>query len=122
MNKLLRLLLLCLCFYSALSVAHEEHNDALLLLIKYKLDIKALQQNYPLQNTDEQKQNLQQQTQLFIKAMDYLTGYVAIPESRYPDTTTYAGSLQSRAALLQDYQLLLAAHLQQMAVLKPALE
>lgn len=122
MNKLLRPLLLCLCFYSALSGAHEDHNDALLLLIKYKLDIKTLQQNYPVQNTDEQKQNLQKQTHLLNKAMNYLQSYVAIPQSRYPDTKTYAGSLQSRAALLQDYQLLLAAHLQQMAALKPALE
>lgn len=113
MNKLLRPLLLCLCFYSALSVAHEDHNDALLMLIKYKLDIKNLQTAYPQNTANEQPENLQQQAQLLNKAMDYLQSYVAIPANRYPDTTTYAGSLQSRAALLQDYQLLLATHLQQ---------
>lgn len=112
MNKL-RTLLLTVLLASPLCFAHEDHNDALLMLIKYKLDIKNLQTAYPQNPAGEQAGNLQQQAQLLNKAMDYLQSYVAIPANRYPDTATYAGSLQSRAALLQDYQLLLATHLQQ---------
>lgn len=121
MIKLRALLLLLACTCTN-TLAHEEHNDALLMLIKYKLDIKNLQTAYPQNTASQQADNLQQQAQLLNKAMDYLKSYVAIGENRYPDTVTYAGSLQSRAALLQDYQLLMAAHLQQMAALKPVLE
>lgn len=112
MNKL-NPLLLAVILASPLCFAHEDHNDALLMLIKYKLDIKNLQTAYPQATANEQTSNLQQQTLLLNKAMDYLQRYVAIAANRYPDTATYAGSLQSRAALLQDYQVLLATHLQQ---------
>lgn len=110
--------LLCLLSSSALSLAHGGHDDALLMLIKYKLDLKTLQEQFPAAAATEQTTNLQAQARLLNHAMQYLQGYVAIAENRYPDNATYASSLQSRAALLQDYQLLLSTHLQQIGVVK----
>ncbi len=105
---------LCLAFLANMSVAsddHSGHSDDLLFLLQHKIAITKLQKTLPKLTSIEKMENRTRQARHFKTALPKLKRFMAVPESRYPNIDMYAQSLQSRAALLDDYaQLLLQFH------------
>ncbi len=105
---------LCLGLLANISVAsddHSGHSDNLLLLLQHKIAITKLQKALTKLTAIDKVENRTRQARHFKAALPKLKHFMAVPESRYPNMDMYAQSLQSRAALLDDYaQLLLHFH------------
>ena len=110
----INVLLSCLILFTgAVSASEDDHNhsghsDDLLTLLQYKIAIGKLQKSFSGQAPQERNKNLTRQHTTLNKALPVLKNYIAIPESRYPNLDMYHQSLQSRAALLNDYAKLLS--------------
>jgi len=87
---------------------HNGHSDDLLLLLKDKIKLQKLIKQYPDAASEQKKQIRVTQRALFKRALPRLKRYVAVPESQYPNMAMYHESLQSRAALMQDFADLMA--------------
>lgn len=93
---------------------HKGHSDALLVLLKEKIDITKLQSRFEaLLDTTEKKRNLDKQSMKLIKAMHVIQPYIAIPESRYPNMEMYHQSLISRGELMKEFAELMLEHQKQ---------
>ncbi len=95
------------------TIASEKHNhsathsDALLFLLTHKIALKKLQSQFEEASTDERVANLNGQKKHLEKALPVLNGYMARPESRYPNMQMYHESLKSRGAILADFSVLI---------------
>ena len=95
------------------TMASEEHNhsathsDALLFLLTHKIALKKLQSQFEDAGSDGKINNLNKQKKHLEKALPVLNGYMARPESRYPNMQMYHESLISRGAILADFSELL---------------
>lgn len=110
-NALLSGLILLFC--STVSASEDEHNhaghsDDLLTLLQYKIAITKLQNGFEGLTAQEQNKSLTLQHKKLNKALPVLQNYIAIPQGRYPNMDMYQQSLQSRAALLNEYAVLLS--------------
>ena len=109
----INILLSCLILFTgAVNASEDDHNhsghsDDLLTLLQYKIAIVKLQKKFPVQGKAEKSNNIKRQHDNLNKALPILKNYIAIPESRYPNLDMYQQSLQSRAALLNEYAELL---------------
>lgn len=109
------LLIICVLTTPLFAIAdesHTGHSDALLILLQYKLKVVKLQQQLTTAQPQQTKTNLNEQQRLLAKAMPILSNYMATPEGHYPNLQMYQQSLQSRSALLQDFNELLQVHFQ----------
>lgn len=92
--------------------SHTGHSDALLILLQYKLKVVKLQQQLTSLPPQQAITNVNEQQRFLAKAMPILSSYMATPEGHYPNLQMYQQSLQSRSALLQDFNRLLQVHFQ----------
>jgi len=110
---MINVFLSCLLVLSGAAFASEDHHnhtghsDDLLTLLQYKIAIGKLQKGFTELTPQEKTNNLTSQHAKLNKALPVLRNYIAIPESRYPNLDMYQQSLQSRAALLNEYAELL---------------
>lgn len=102
-----------LLLFSAVSASNDEHNhtghsDDLLTLLQYKITIAKLQNGFEGLTAQEKIKSLKLQHKKINQALPVLQNYMAVPEGRYPNMDMYQQSLQSRAALLNEYAQLLS--------------
>ncbi len=93
---------------------HKSHSDVLLLILKEKITIQKLQDIFFTSNTEQRTINLIKQSQTISHSMGLIQEYLAIPESRYPNTYMYHQSLISRGSLLQEFAQLLVTYQDQL--------
>lgn len=105
-------LLMSACGTSLADENHKGHSDDLLLLLQYKISVTKLQQQFDSLKPPQQTQNLNAQMAALSQAMPLLSQYVAIPEGHYPNVQMYHQSLQTRSAMLQDYNQLMQRYFQ----------
>ncbi len=105
-SLILALTALSFCLPATASEKHNHsatHSDALLFLLTHKIALKKLQTQFEDASSDEKVDNLNNQKQHLEKALPVLNGYMARPETRYPNMQMYHESLKSRGAILADF-------------------
>jgi hypothetical protein len=113
-------LIIIVCLFVQPSLAsndhtnHKGHSDVLLLILKEKIAIQKLQDIFLTSSTEQKTLNLIKQSQTIGHSMELMQEYLAIPESRYPNTDMYHQSLISRGSLLQELAQLLVTYQNQL--------
>ncbi|GEM_PF-1665416 len=126
-SKSLRVLLACLALgwvfninaqESAEDGHHGNHSDHLLILLRHKIALQKLQEQFSSLRSEEMLDNLSKQGRHLSRVMPTLRGYMATPKSYYLTTEMYHESLDNRAAMLSDFSGILLRYQKQL-VSKP---